>query len=306
MYKMNNILDIKEDFAILLGNFDGVHSGHQQIIKEFEDNCSEMGIKSCLITFTPHPKKILVSNLSRFLITDYDDKSDLVLELGVKYYYEIAFTRDFSTLSPKEFLNDYILKNNKLKEINIGYDFAFGANKTGSYDELESLLKGMPIKVNQFKEYKKNGDKTSSSDIRKAILNGNIADANKLLGRNYSLAGVVVKGEGRGRKIGFPTANISIHSDLIYPAHGVYISQTETNGMTYNSVTNIGLNPTFERANPLNIETNIFDFNDNIYGEKIRVTLLKRIRDEVKFNSVNELINQIDDDVKTSKDYFNG
>jgi riboflavin kinase/FMN adenylyltransferase len=296
--ELNEIQDQK--FSITIGNFDGVHLGHREIISSIKEKCNNQDLKFVVISFNPHPLRILRPK-DNFLINTYEEKFKLLESLGVDYFLEIPFTRDLSTLSPSEFLEKFILVEN-LVCLYMGHDFAFGANKEGDFDFAKSYCK--EIEVKKLDEFKQSNNNISSSVIREKICSGEISDANKLLGREFFLTGTVVKGAGRGRQIGFPTANISYDDSRITPAIGVYITSVEVRGMMYHSVTNIGINPTFKESEEKTVETNIFDFSEDIYGEQLSVHFHKRIRNEKKFSSVNELIEQISKDVQSSKDYF--
>jgi riboflavin kinase/FMN adenylyltransferase len=219
----------------------------------------------------------------------------------VDYLIELKFTRDFSTLSPEEFLKSFLLNYPCLKDFYLGYDFAFGANKGGGYDLVRSLCSPRKIDVEIQPKYEFQNAVVSSSLIREKLLNGKIDEVDVILGRPFHLEGLVIKGEGRGKMIGFPTANIQVSEDLIVPQKGVYVTKTVYNNMIYKSITNIGNNPTFKDSNVLNIETNLFDFDTDIYGETIEIEFLHKLRDEKKFPTVNDLVNQIKLDVGLAK-----
>jgi riboflavin kinase/FMN adenylyltransferase len=225
-------------------------------------------------------------------------------ELGVDYLVEMKFTRDFSTLAPEAFLKNFLLNYSELKDFYLGYDFAFGANKQGDYDLVKSICAPLRVEVEIQPKFELAGQVVSSSLIRDYLNSGKVNEVEKLLSRSFRLEGLVVRGEGRGKKIGFPTANIQTSSDLMVPQKGVYITRTIYNEMTYNSVTNIGNNPTFKDTNQIHIETNLFDFDTDIYGEMLEIQFLRKIRDEKKFATVNDLISQIKSDVTTAKEYL--
>jgi riboflavin kinase / FMN adenylyltransferase len=297
-----NLEDINENIAVTIGNFDGVHLGHQAILKSMLAEVSHDSLKLCVLTFRPHPQKILNPTVQQFLINNYDVRSERLAALGIDYLYEIPFDRDFSTLTPDEFVSKFLLNNSKIKRFYVGYDFAFGANKKGDIELLKNITKNK-IEIIEQNRFSSGTDVVSSTLVRSRILKGDIVNANKNLGRNYQLNGIVVKGAGRGRQIGFPTANIQVEADLIIPPSGVYITQVNYLGVTYNSVTNIGNNPTFKNEESLNIETNIFDFDQDIYGESMEVIFFEKIREEKKFKGVDLLIEQISKDVQLAKTY---
>ena len=302
MKKIKCLTEIEESsFCITIGNFDGLHLGHQDVISSVKSECQKNNSKIVIISFNPHPLRILRPK-DNFLINTYSEKEMLLRELGVDYFYEIPFTRDLSTLSPSEFLEKFILVNSSLKAIYMGHDFAFGANKEGDFSFAKNYCQ--EIEVKKLEIFKKSDKDISSTIIRKNIVSGDVCEAGQLLGRNFFLSGTVVKGAGRGRQIGFPTANISYDNERITPAIGVYVTSVEVRGMKYHSVTNIGINPTFKDNEDKTVETNIFDFSEDIYGEQLCVLFHKRIRDERKFESVNDLIEQISSDVEFAKNYF--
>lgn len=306
---LHGLLEINKDgqappLGVTIGNFDGVHIGHRQLLKKIKDDCQKKGLKFVVVTFTPHPQKILHPGKEHFLISSYEQRRSLLKRLGVDFLVELTFTRDFSTLSPEEFLKSYLLCYPSLKNIYLGYDFAFGANKQGDFDLAQRFCEGQGITVEIQPKFEFNGRVVSSSLIRDRLISGMIDEVEQILGRPFNLEGLVVKGEGRGKKIGFPTANIQVSSDLLVPHKGVYVTRTVYRGMTYQSVTNIGNNPTFKNGNQLHIETNLFDFDLDIYGESIEIEFLHKIRDEQKFATVNDLIEQIKRDVLFAKDFL--
>lgn len=291
------------DIGLAIGNFDGVHLGHQELLSKIKDDCLRRNQKFVVVTFVPHPQKILQPDKVRFLINSYSQRRSLLENMGVDILIELKFTRDFSTLGAEAFLNKYLLIYPKLKTFYLGYDFAFGANKEGDHDLVKSICEPKGINVEIQPKFEFGQEVVSSTLIRELLALGRIKKVNEILNRPYHLEGVVVKGQGRGKKIGFPTANVQVGEDLIIPAKGVYITRTIYKGMTYQSITNIGNNPTFNDGQELHVETNLFDFDLDIYGERIDIEFLHKIRDEKKFATVNELIAQIKADVEVAKNY---
>lgn len=281
-------------FGLTIGNFDGVHIGHQKLLKEIQEECKSKGLDLVVMTFVPHPLAILKNERS-FLLNTYEERKTLLKDHGIKHLVEVPFTRDFSTLSPTDFLDQHILVNGNIKLFFLGYDFAFGANKLGNHSFAQKHCKNIDVIV-QAKVADEEGT-YSSSLARKFLLEGDPEKACKVLGRAFFLKGRVIKGAGRGRQIGFPTANIELDFTRLIPQKGVYSTICSFRGCDYLSITNIGNNPTFKNDNSLNVETNIFDFDHDIYGEEIQIHFFQKIRDEKKFNSVNELITQISKDV---------
>jgi riboflavin kinase / FMN adenylyltransferase len=293
----------EDKLQVTIGNFDGVHVGHREFLSRIADDCKKSKSKFVVVTFIPHPVQILKAQ-SGFLINTYSERRELLAECGVDYLLEIDFTRDFSTLSPETFLKNYIFAIPGVHKIYLGHDFAFGANKSGDHKLAKDYCEKVNVQLILQDEFKCQGEVVSSSVIRSSIQKGEMEKVRSFLGRNYFLSGRVIKGQGRGRQIGFPTANMEYDKELMIPAGGVYITQTRIKDMVYNSVTNIGINPTFNMGHAINIETHLLDFSRDIYGEELRVSFLKKLRDEKKFSSVNDLIAQIDHDVKVAREYF--
>lgn len=283
-------------FGLTIGNFDGVHKGHQSLLYGLKEKCVQKDLELVVMTFVPHPLVILRNERS-FLINSYKERIELLADLGIEYVVEIPFTRDFSTLDPAEFLEQHILVNPGIKYLFLGYDFAFGANKKGDHSFVLDYCKDKPVEIEIQDKVEAKVGTYSSSLARKALANGRTKDCFDILGRPFFIKGRVIKGAGRGKQIGFPTANIEIEFERLVPQMGVYATICSFRGGDYLSITNIGHNPTFKDDNSLNVETNIFDFDQDIYGEEIKVSFYEKIRDEKKFNSVNELIEQISQDV---------
>lgn len=288
---------------VTIGNFDGVHSGHREFLHHIKKDSINDHAKFVIVTFIPHPLKILKAQ-SGFLINTYEERRELLAECGADYLLEIDFTRDFSTLSPESFLEKFIFSFDGISKIYLGHDFAFGANKSGDFNVAKTVCDSRKTSLVLQQEFKVRSSAVSSTEVRKAISEGDIPKANELLGRNYFLSGRVIKGEGRGKKIGFPTANLGYDKELIIPAKGVYITQVRIKDMIYNSVSNIGVNPTFNTGYDVHVESHLLDFTQDIYGEEIRVTFIKKLRDEKKFPSVNDLVAQIETDAKMARNYF--
>lgn len=293
--------------ALTIGNFDGVHLGHQYLLKKILAECEANDHQLAVMSFVPHPHEILFPEKKHFLLNDYDDRRIFLKELGIPFFIEQGFNRDFSTLKPEEFLEKYLLikKGKKgFSKFYLGQDFAFGAQKSGDFEFVKNYCKDLSIEVELLDLYKEADLKVSSSRVREELIDGNVDKAEDLLGRPYFFKGTVIKGDGRGKTLGFPTANIIPDRKRIYPSRGVYITSTVFKGGTYHSITNVGVKPTFGDKDEVNIETNIFDFDQDIYGEVIEVHFHKLLRGEIKFSSVNHLIEQIGKDILTAKEYF--
>jgi riboflavin kinase/FMN adenylyltransferase len=293
-----------EKIGLTVGNFDGVHLGHHELLKIIKGACQEKGLKLVVMTFVPHPLAVLRPN-SLQLINSYEERRSLLEELNVDYLYEVEFTRDLSLLTPESFLENYLLSHEGTSALYLGYDFAFGANKEGDYEFAQNYCKGRGVVVENCAELKVVDQKVSSTKIREALNNGDVKKAKLLLGREFFVRARVTKGAGRGAQIGFPTANLENLENRVILQKGVYVTQTRVRGEIFSSVTNVGVNPTFNSDKEIvRIETYILDFSCDIYGEEIEILFHSRLRDEKKFSSVEELRLQIAFDVKCSYQYF--
>lgn len=290
-------------FAATIGNFDGVHLGHKEILAGIKEQCEAEGLSFVVITFVPHPTCILRPQ-DHFLINSYKERRGMLEKLGVNFLYEINFTRDFSTQQPEDFLATYLFSNPNLKKLFMGYDFAFGANKSGDFALVKDYSKKQNVDVYRLDEYQKGEHKVSSTMVRGFVRAGDVEKAQQLLGRNFTLSGRVTKGAGRGRQLSFPTANLEYLIERLVPKSGVYVTEVRLRTGTFGSVTNIGYNPTFNNDQLTRVETHILDFNNDIYGEEIEIIFHQRLRDERKFPSVEALINQIGDDVRSAREFF--
>ena len=281
-----------------IGNFDGVHLGHKEIISLLNKISAEKSSKSCIITFEPHPQKVL-SKKEVALITPFDEKVRLLEQQGVDVTVCLKFTKELSKLSAEDFVSEVLVKILRIKDIVVGPDFMFGKNRSGNADLLGKLGEIYDYNTEVLQPKVIDDEIISSSLIRRYIVDGNIQRVNKLLGYRYFIRGVVIEGEKRGRKIGFPTTNLNSPWELL-PKPGVYATYALVGDKSYQSITNIGYRPTFGE-NKLLIETHIFDFSKEVYGQDISVEFVKRLRDEKKFGSVDDLVNQIKLDIEDVK-----
>ncbi len=291
---VKNLSNLSKDFfyGLIIGNFDGVHKGHRSLLCDVKKNCTKRGEKFVVATFVPHPMVTLM-NKSSFLINSYEERRELFMQEGVDVVVEFDFDKDFSIQSPEDFLDNYITSQVGLKVFYMGYDFTFGASKKGNYDFVKNHCISKRIQVKLLDEFKNGSQKINSSTVRNYLRDGDILLANKMLGRPFFITGKVKKGKGRGRKIGFLTANLDFNKDRLIPPRGVYATRVKYGREEYLSITNIGYNPTFENDEDLNIETNIFDFDKDIYDEVIQIQFFEKMRDEKKFDSTNDLIERI-------------
>lgn len=292
--------------VLTLGSFDGVHVGHQKILSRLVDAAKAIDGQIVLLTFDPHPRKILFPNSNSVqLLSTLDEKIEQLSKFGVEHLVVQPFTRDFSMMEHDFFIRELLVKQIGVKKLVIGYDHQFGHNRSGSFKELELLAPLMGFSVEEIPEQDINESAVSSTRIRKALLEGNILDANNLLGYDYSFTGTVVKGNQIGRTLGFPTANLLGHDpDKLVPANGVYAVLVEVHGSRFKGVLSIGNRPTFDNGDR-SVEVNIFDFNKDIYGEQCTLRFKNFIRPELKFNGVEELISAMNNDKEQSLELLN-
>lgn len=306
MERVKGISQISKDLhesVVTIGNFDGLHLGHQALINKTVELSRQFSVSSVVMSFRPHPMKVLFPEKELHRLFGFRDQEDQLKLMGVEYFVQQPFSRELSELSAERFLNELILKPMNPKALVVGYDFAFGANREGSISYLEKYCEKYNIELHVQSPIRVDGEIVSSSLLRKLISNGEVSFASKCLDRNFYLEGVVEKGAGRGKQIGFPTANVFTKAET-FPGLGVYASITQIGGKRYLSVTNVGKNPTFEEETrrPIQVETHILDFDEDIYGDNIRVEFCEFLRPEKKFSSVEELISQIKQDVETARE----
>lgn len=276
---------------VTIGTFDGVHLGHQKIIKRLVELKNKQGGEIVLFTFDPHPRKVLFPSQSDLkLITTTKEKCELFKQFGIDHVLVYPFTIAFSQMQAQDYISDIIAKGLKTKTLVIGYDHRFGSNREGSIDTLKQFAITHHFNVEEIPAQEINQLNISSTRIRKAIDEGDVQTANAFLGYSFFITGLVVKGKQLGRTIGYPTANIFIEdADKLIPKIGVYAVNVIIQGVTYKGMLNIGVNPTTDKDCKVKIEVNIFDFDKDIYDETLKVEFVKRIRDEEKFANLEEL-----------------
>ena len=299
-------LDFSERFVnpvLTIGNYDGLHLGHKRIMERIQEKARDLNGTSMLMTFHPHPLTILRPDKFIGLITPLHVKKRLIEEAGIDVLIIIPFTDDFRHITPEAFVDNLLVKKLGIKGLIVGYDFKFGKEGKGNVEYLafHSTEYGFFFEIQGAITF--DGEKVGSNRIRKMIQEGDVGKAALHLDRPYMIEGTVVKGEGRGRTIGFPTINLKTEFPLI-PKRGVYITDVDVGGKRYSAVTNIGYNPTFD-GQSLTIETYILDFSGDLYDQEIALYFLERIRDEVRFSSVDELKERIWKDVEVARNYFN-
>lgn len=288
---------ILENAVVTSGTFDGVHVGHQQILKRLRELAKQSGGESVVLTFWPHPRMVVSQDSQDLkLLSTIDEKIEILAEQGIEHLLVLPFTREFSELSSESYVQEILLKKIGTKKMVIGYDHRFGRNREGGFEFLKNNNDKFGIEIEEISKQEIDNLTISSTKIRLALNSGNIKIANELLGRNYSFTGVVVKGRQLGRTIGFPTANVRVAENYkLIPVNGVYIIRVLVRGQWLKGIMNIGNRPTVEGIGRTQ-EVHIFDFNQDIYGETLKVELLDFIRPEKKFSGLDELKSQIEID----------
>lgn len=281
--------------------YDGVHLGHQKILEEVVRKAKKHNGKSVLLTFSPHPRKVLQEGVELEMLSLQEEKLILLEKLGLDYVIEHPFTKEFSRLNSIDFVRDLLVNQIGINQLVIGYDHHFGRNREGSFDDLEELSEVYGFELFKVEAQHFSEITVSSTKIRNALLNGEIEKANSLLGYLYSIEGVIIHGDKIGRTLNFPTANLQVDYEKLIPKNGVYLFQTIYHTKHYYGLVNIGTRPTFQEEEK-RIEAFLFGFNKEIYDEKLRIEFLKKIRDEKKFDSVEELKMRIEQDCKEAEE----
>ena len=300
---IRGIQNIRESIpypVLTIGNFDGVHLGHQTIFKKVDNRSKKVDGTGIVFTFEPHPRKIIEAEKCLPPLTTFNQKIELIKKTGIDLVICADFTPHFAAQSPREFTKKILVEKINVKEVFAGHDFNFGKGREGTIDYFQKMGEEFGFRVDVLDPVKINSEIISSSFIRDLIKGGQVNKAARYLGRFYSLEGKVVGGCKMGSAIGFPTANIDIHDNLI-PQTGVYTVQIVVQEKTFNGVANIGYNPTFKR-NLLTVEAHIFNFTENLYDQTVRLLFINKIRDEVAFSTGEELKAQIQKDIIEAKE----
>lgn len=306
MRKPNNIKSYKpnKDAVVTIGTFDGVHIGHQKIIKRLIKTAKENNLESVILTFFPHPRMVLQKDSNIKLINTIQERTKILNSLGIDNLLVKKFTNVFSRLSAEDFVKKILVDKLHVKKVIIGYDHRFGRNRNANIDDLKTFGTLYNFEVEEISVQDIDDVAVSSTKIRKALNEGDIEKANKYLGYDFMLTGKVVKGKGLGRELGFPTANIQINEDYkLIPKQGSYVVSSVIKKQQIFGMLNIGMNPTVNGEKE-SIEVHFFNFNEDIYNKKIQINLLHRLRNEVKFSSLDELKNQLATDKETSLSYL--
>lgn len=298
--EINNI----DNTAVALGSFDGVHLGHQELIRRTVNAAKDRGLKSGVFTFSNHPKNVILGENAVKNILYKKEKEEIIASLGVDYLFDVPFTKEVMTLPKDRYVKELLIDKCKAKLIACGFNHRFGFKAEGDTIFLESFGEEQGYDTIVMEPYTVDGNVVSSTLIRTMIAAGRIDKCPDYMGRYYAINGEVVVGNRLGRTIGFPTSNLMIDLGMVTPPNGVYVTYCTYNGKRYPSVTNVGIKPTIdEREKVKNVETHIFDFDSELYGKTITVEFLRKLRDEVKFDDVQELSEQIIRDCREARKY---
>lgn len=298
---LDEIIDIDET-VIALGNFDGVHKGHQELIKRTVKSAEAAGLKSAVFTFVNHPKNVLAGKPVSKNILYLEDKIEIIKSMDVDYLFSLEFDKYVMHMSANEFIQKLLIGSFRMREAYCGFNYHFGYKAEGNPEILikSGIKNGFGVHV--LEPFEIDGNLVSSTFIRNLISKGQVDECQKYMGRNYYVYGEVVVGNKIGRTIGFPTLNILTDNKMVTPSHGVYVTCCTYNGIRYKGITNVGIKPTIG-DNKKNIETYLFDFNAEIYGKEIKVEFLKKLRPEIKFSNFEELSAQIARDCRDARRY---
>ncbi len=297
--------DLPRGGIATIGNFDGVHLGHQEVLRRVAARAQERGLPSLVITFDPHPLKVLNPERAPLMIQTLRQRVEAIEECGIEHVVLIPFHKDFSQMTAEEFARSLLLRRLAIRELHVGERFLFGKGRTGDVSLLRQIGQEGGYTVEGVTDLSDGEEKISSTRVRNAVLSGDIAVANRLLGRPYAMEGVVAKGDRMGRKLGFPTMNLKPENQL-YPKDGVYLGRVLIRSFerTFNCVTNVGTRPTVYENYGTTIESYVLDFSSDVYGEPVLLSFLHRLRDERVFPSMLELTAQIRRDVEKARLYF--
>ena len=300
-----NDLNIQEDLFLTIGNFDGIHKGHQKVLNYLTYNAKISKIKSAILSFSPHPK-IFFNNEKNFLINSKEKKISILKNLNIDYLIDLRFDNELTQLSFNEFEQNILLNKLSIKKLYLGEDFRYGNKRKGNLETLRSLCSTSNIKLEELQllNHNSSDEKISSSNIRQLLKSGDIEKANECLIEKFSITEKVSQGDQRGRTIGIPTANLNYPENIIKIPYGVYAVQIKILNNVHFGIVNFGLRPTFNKQTAI-LEAHIFDFEEDIYGKEVEVLFFSKIRDEQKFNGIKELLNQITLDITVAKKILN-
>lgn len=306
VFRQPDALPSFRNSVITIGTFDGVHKGHQAIIRSIVKRAGECNGESIIVTFHPHPRNIIQPGNRLYQLNALDEKLELLENLGVDHVVVVPFSREFSEMEADAYVNDFLIDKFNPAQIVIGYDHRFGKDRSGDIDLLEELAAKRGVEVHQISRQELEDIAVSSTRIRKAVIAGEVESAARLLGYPYRLSGHIIKGDTIGRTLGYPTANLGgIDHNKLLPGLGIYAVRAYLLGKEYNGMMSIGMRPTFSGKDK-RLEVHLFDFNEDIYGEQLTVELLHFLRSEKKFNDKDELIAAMQEDERTSRSLLSG
>ena len=290
--------------CLAIGMFDGVHLGHQQVLLQAVRSASQNNAISVAITFNQHPANIISPGQAPAIIQTQAQRIRTIESLGIEAILIIKFDQDFSLKTGESFIQELSQGFGSIHSICVGKDFMFGHNRDGNFKSLQKLGQKLGFITHGLQSVMLDEQKISSTRIRTALHEGKLDEANKMLGRKFSIEGLVIKGDGKGREIGFPTANLDTKG-LILPPNGVYAAHARLNGKSFKAVVNIGIRPTINKTSSLlQVETHLLEFNNEVYGQVIEIEFISRLRDEILFNSIEKLKKQISCDIDHAKNLF--
>ena len=294
-------LTVDRDSAITIGVFDGVHRGHRHLISQLVEHALSSGSRACVVTFENHPVTVLKPETRVDFLIDLDERTRLMRQLGVDIVVPIKFDRQIAQLSSHDFLQ-VLYEKLRMRHLVVGPDFAMGHNRDGSLETLPGIARHIGFSFNVVDLMTDPAGRVKSTTIRRQIADGDVSSAARLLGRNFAVRGVVVRGQERGRELGFPTANVEVAPDLVIPGNGIYATRARLDSGTYMAATSIGVRPTFDDGPERTIEAYLLDFSDDIYGQTVCLEFVQRLRGEEKFDTVEALLDQMNRDVMQTKD----
>ena len=294
--KIENYKEKRFGTAIALGNFDGLHLGHRELISKMKEEAKKLNLQKSILLFNNHTKKTISKNGPK-LLTLLNEKEKIIESLGVDTIYIVDFNDSMMNLSPEKFITDILVEKLNVKSIVVGFDYRFGKNAVGDIFLLEKLSNTLGLNLIVIDPVLYKNKIVSSSEIRRLLSLGNIEKANLMLGEKYKIEGKVIDGNKLGRKLGFPTANLITSKDKVIPKDGIYITNTIIDGSKYKSATSIGKNPTFSEKD-IKIETHIIDFNGDLYDKTIKLEFIDFIRDQIKYDRLEDLKKQIKKDIE--------
>lgn len=303
IYHHVDVFEKVKNPVLTTGTFDGVHVGHQAIIRRINQIAEAINGESVMMTFYPHPRMVLHPNDHDLkLLNTQQEKAEQLERAGLQHLVIQPFTRDFSRKSALEYVRELLVDGIRPAVVVVGYDHRFGRNREGDFQQLQEFGEMFDFQVEEISAQTVEDIRVSSTKIRKALIEGDVKSANHFLGYNYPLSGIVIEGDGIGEKLGFPTANLQMEGmHKLLPANGVYAIEAIIDGLNYGGMLNIGVRPTVNNKGELRVEANVFDFHGDLYQREIQLRLIDRVRDEMKFNSIEELKQQIGKDQASVK-----